>query len=209
MAGPRVKLPSNHSLRNPLRPIQPTRRRREGDSAATKASKKLKRAQNKRARLALESDCDDFAELRDQEIVRLAALHHVKEDRVRKLLTNASTVKRERAMTLRNAIVHDLSLKAKAGKYLSSRSSCERELTLMQTRLRPGPSSWWTFKNACATAWSQASCASTATSSPRPRSSASSTSSQSTARAGSGEFTQPTKLQRWTASRSQMRLARW
>ncbi|KAJ6471859.1 hypothetical protein DFH09DRAFT_1424420 [Mycena vulgaris] len=113
MAGPRVKLPSNHSLRNPLRPIQLSRRR-EGLSAATRAGKNLKRVQNKSARLALESDCDDFAELRDQEIVRLAALHHVKEDKVRKLLTNASTVKRGRAMTLRNAIMHDLSRKSKA-----------------------------------------------------------------------------------------------
>jgi hypothetical protein len=113
---PRAHGPSAHSVRNPARSTQATRHR-TGESDATKQSKALKRAQNKRDRLALEEACDDFAEKREDEIERLSTIHSVKASLVRKMLCHTTKIKTRRAMTLRNAIVHDRSVRAKLGMY--------------------------------------------------------------------------------------------
>ncbi|KAJ7661842.1 hypothetical protein B0H17DRAFT_1144489 [Mycena rosella] len=68
-------------------------------------------------RLALEEACDDFAENREDEIERLAAIHSIKSSLVRKMLCHTTKIKTRHAMTLRNAIVHDRSIKAKFSTY--------------------------------------------------------------------------------------------
>ncbi|KAJ7631498.1 hypothetical protein B0H17DRAFT_1150268 [Mycena rosella] len=89
---PHANGPSAHSIRNPTRSTQPARRR-EKESEASKQTKTLKRAQNKRERLALEAACDDFAETREDEIERLATVHSVNPALVRKMLCHTTKVK--------------------------------------------------------------------------------------------------------------------
>ncbi|KAJ7094073.1 hypothetical protein B0H15DRAFT_799083 [Mycena belliarum] len=82
-------------------------------SAAVKATNALNSAAKKRRQQALEDDIDAHFAYRGAEIVRLAALHSVKEEVVRKLLCNATQLKRTRRPSLRNAFIHDLAVKAR------------------------------------------------------------------------------------------------
>ncbi|KAJ7467012.1 hypothetical protein FB451DRAFT_1483998 [Mycena latifolia] len=104
--------PSAHANRNPGKAVQPVRKRGTL-SAATKASKALTRADNKRRALLLEDDVDSYFLYRASEITRLATKHSVKEEAMCKLLCNVTQFKARRRPNLRNAIVHDLSLKVR------------------------------------------------------------------------------------------------
>ncbi|KAJ7698130.1 hypothetical protein B0H17DRAFT_1197103 [Mycena rosella] len=79
-------IPSAHAKRNPGRAIQQLRHR-QPESAATKASKLLKRAEHKRKHMLLEAALDSFFEYRDDEIDRIAEEHSMKRPAVRRLLS--------------------------------------------------------------------------------------------------------------------------
>lgn len=104
--------PSAHSIRNPGKPIRDTRKR---SSDAERATKLLKAAENRRARVVLNQDADEFYQYREQTVQTLAIKHKKKESYIRALLTNASSCKKRRKVNLYNAILHDRGLKAKEG----------------------------------------------------------------------------------------------
>ncbi|KAJ7472625.1 hypothetical protein FB451DRAFT_1469460 [Mycena latifolia] len=112
MSSRRPSAPSTHANRNPGRALQAVRTRNTL-SAATKASKALTRADNKRRQMLLEDDVDTYFIYRASEVTRLAVKHSVKEEVVRKLLCNVSQFKARWRPNLRNAIVHDLAVKAR------------------------------------------------------------------------------------------------
>ncbi|KAJ7612354.1 hypothetical protein DFH06DRAFT_1345098 [Mycena polygramma] len=109
---------TTHASRNPSKAVQKTRRRvgrplgklTEGQ----KATRALQAAQRKAKRRALADDIDDFYEYRETTIDTLAAKHKRSREYIKSLLTGGSRLKTTRAVSLRNALVHDLWLKAQA-----------------------------------------------------------------------------------------------
>ncbi|KAJ7685968.1 hypothetical protein B0H17DRAFT_1204518, partial [Mycena rosella] len=110
----RTSVPAAHAERNLGQPVQLSRRR-EGDSAATKASKALKKSERKAKHKQLEDELDNWFGHRDSEIMRVALALSMKPLAVRKLFCNTSRLKTRRAPSLRNAIIHDRALTAKRG----------------------------------------------------------------------------------------------
>ncbi|KAJ7089278.1 hypothetical protein B0H15DRAFT_800617 [Mycena belliarum] len=107
---------TTYASRNPTLAVQKKRNRAgrpKGPlTAAQKATRALQVAQRKVKRRGLEEDMDAFFEDRDALIEKLAEKHGRTSAYIRTLLTNPSQFKAKRAMSLRNAIAHDLSLKA-------------------------------------------------------------------------------------------------
>ncbi|KAJ7065933.1 hypothetical protein B0H15DRAFT_807653 [Mycena belliarum] len=104
---------SAHAIRNPGRAVKASRHRARL-SIAAKATRALKAAETKRRLQLLEDDVDKFYEWRASEITRMAHAYSVTENTVRKMICNTTQYAATRAPTLRNAIIHDQSLKAKA-----------------------------------------------------------------------------------------------
>ncbi|KAJ7694860.1 hypothetical protein B0H17DRAFT_931362 [Mycena rosella] len=104
---------SGHATRNPHKAIKKSRQR-AALSEASKASKVLATALRKERQMLLEDDVDEFYAYRAGEIVRLATKHSVTPDTVRKMICNTTQFKTTRALNLRNAIMHDRAVKAKA-----------------------------------------------------------------------------------------------
>ncbi|KAJ7068931.1 hypothetical protein B0H15DRAFT_807362 [Mycena belliarum] len=111
-----VSTSSTYASRNPTLSVQKKRNRvgrpKGPLTEAQKATRALQLAQRKVKRRGLEEDMDAFFEDRDKLIETLAEKHGRTSAYIRTLLTNPSQFKAKRAMTLRNAIAHDLSLKA-------------------------------------------------------------------------------------------------
>ncbi|KAJ7079412.1 hypothetical protein B0H15DRAFT_752800, partial [Mycena belliarum] len=63
----------------------------------------------------LAADVDEFYAFRAQTMVDLAAKHGRSIDYIRTLLTNSSQYKQTREISLRNAVIHDIAVKAKEG----------------------------------------------------------------------------------------------
>ncbi|KAJ6587573.1 hypothetical protein DFH09DRAFT_1274476 [Mycena vulgaris] len=105
--------PSAHSIRNPGKAVIPSRKRASISDAA-KASKALTAVMSKERDRRLLEDVDGFWAFRSAEISRMAEKHSVSEDKVRKLVCNTTRLKTKRAPNLRNALIHDMALKAKA-----------------------------------------------------------------------------------------------
>lgn len=112
-------LPSSLSLRNPGKPVQTTRKRKTGQTDAQKATRLLAAAANKRAADALRDAVNDARDAQERAICDIARDHKKKESYVRALLTNASTYKKKRKVNLYNAILHDRSVKAQEGTYVT------------------------------------------------------------------------------------------
>ncbi|KAJ7092807.1 hypothetical protein B0H15DRAFT_947631 [Mycena belliarum] len=121
MSQPSVPAPpglSAHAQRNPSQPVKLSRSRPQAKlSAAAKATKNLNLALRQERLIAFELDLDAHHEFREAEITRIAEKHHMKEETVRQKLCNTTQVKTTRAPNLRNAIIHDMALKARAGEY--------------------------------------------------------------------------------------------
>ncbi|KAJ7724934.1 hypothetical protein DFH07DRAFT_971051 [Mycena maculata] len=103
---------STHAARNPTKAVQQPRRR-ANQSSATKATKALAAAQRAQAKDALFADIDEHYHEKRQLIKDLAIKHNKKENYIKKLLNNDVHTKTRRSENLWNAVVHDLSMKAK------------------------------------------------------------------------------------------------
>ncbi|KAJ7726039.1 hypothetical protein DFH07DRAFT_970650 [Mycena maculata] len=101
---------STHAARNPTRGTQPTRAR-TGKSSATKKSNVI--SSSKQKALALAADVELHSQSVNETIQRLAVKHSRKPVYIKKLLTHGKQFKQRRANNIRNAIMHDLSVKAK------------------------------------------------------------------------------------------------
>ncbi|KAJ7140735.1 hypothetical protein C8R44DRAFT_866432 [Mycena epipterygia] len=104
---------SAHAFRNPGKKVQ-TSRKRVGSSKASQATKALQTAERLRRKLKLEDALDAFFLYRNSETTRIAKENGRSETAIRAMLCNSSQFKATRAPNLRNAIIHDLSLKKKA-----------------------------------------------------------------------------------------------
>ncbi|KAJ7728832.1 hypothetical protein DFH07DRAFT_782120 [Mycena maculata] len=107
---------STHAARNPTKAVQQPRRR-AGQSSATKATKALAAAQRAQAKDMLFADIDEHYLEKRQLIKDLAKKHNKKENYIKKLLNNDVHTKTRRSANLWKAVVHDLSIKAKEGKF--------------------------------------------------------------------------------------------
>ncbi|KAJ7756081.1 hypothetical protein DFH07DRAFT_773274 [Mycena maculata] len=101
---------STHAARNPTRETQPTRAR-TGKSSATKKSNVI--SSSKEKALALAADVELHSQSVNETIQRLALKHSRKPVYIKKLLTHGKQFKQRHANNIRNAIMHDLSVKAK------------------------------------------------------------------------------------------------
>lgn len=104
---------STHAVRNQTRAVKPTRKR--GKSGASNNSNKVATEARAAARVVLEADVEEHYEDFQAKVTTLSIKHGKKERYIRKLLSNGTQYKKRRALNIRNAIVHDLSLKAKDG----------------------------------------------------------------------------------------------
>ncbi|KAJ6632015.1 hypothetical protein B0H10DRAFT_2206419 [Mycena sp. CBHHK59/15] len=108
-----VSTKSAHALRSLGKRVQ-TSRKWSSLSSAAKATKVLQTAERKRCQMKLDDDVDTFCMYRNMEITRIAKDNGRSEKAVRVMLCNSSQFKATRAPNLRNTIIHDLSMKAKA-----------------------------------------------------------------------------------------------
>ena len=103
--------------RNPFKEIIPPRSRHGGKlTDAQKVSAEAKRAINKENANALQLELDNFFELRDVEITRLAKQYNKSEAKIKQLLSNETAFKKTRAPSLRNALVYAKGLEVNEGK---------------------------------------------------------------------------------------------
>ncbi|KAJ7159364.1 hypothetical protein C8R43DRAFT_1124574 [Mycena crocata] len=106
-----IRKPSAYATRNPGKPVQPSRKRGKGDAADGTAA--LNAAERLRNKIKYEAAVDDFWEYRAAEITRIAKECHKSEKVVRAMICNSSLWKPTRRPGLKNAVVHDRSVKAK------------------------------------------------------------------------------------------------
>ncbi|KAJ6569310.1 hypothetical protein B0H19DRAFT_1256954 [Mycena capillaripes] len=104
---------STHGRRNPTKAVQPTCKRTSGKSSAARASNMLKIAQNLKKTLDLYADIDSFHEYRNTLTDSYSLKHGRSKQFISKLLSNHTQYAAKRAPSLRNAILHDLSVKAR------------------------------------------------------------------------------------------------
>ncbi|KAJ7868473.1 hypothetical protein B0H13DRAFT_1897049 [Mycena leptocephala] len=98
--------------RNPSKTVQPVRRR-QPQSQATKASRELANQQRRDQAERLENDLQDYFDTQAKFITDLCDRYGRSEEYIRKLVCHGVRFANKRAPNLRNAIGHDLSLKAK------------------------------------------------------------------------------------------------
>ncbi|KAJ7768421.1 hypothetical protein B0H16DRAFT_1716423 [Mycena metata] len=104
-----------HSVRNADKDVQKTRgRKRTGPlSDAEEATRALALQARQANKAALTKDIDEFTAQRDSTIHDLAQKYHKKEEYIRALVLHETQYTKTRAPSLRNAVIHDLSEKAK------------------------------------------------------------------------------------------------
>ncbi|KAJ7085133.1 hypothetical protein B0H15DRAFT_951156 [Mycena belliarum] len=106
---------SAHAARHPGRMVQQARGRKKGQPLSDIQKAKRSAADVERAIKdeELAADIDEFYAFRAQTMVDLAAKHGRSVDYIRTLLTNSSQYKQTREISLRNAVIHDIAVKAK------------------------------------------------------------------------------------------------
>ncbi|KAJ7124032.1 hypothetical protein C8R43DRAFT_1135819 [Mycena crocata] len=109
---------TSFASRNPGKAVQDARGRkkknpRDAPTDAEKATQAINDAQKKLDKENFNIDLDAFYSLRAQVTIDLAEKYHKTPEYIKSLLINSSQFKAERAMTLRNAVMHDISSKAK------------------------------------------------------------------------------------------------
>ncbi|KAJ7294036.1 hypothetical protein C8J57DRAFT_1043373, partial [Mycena rebaudengoi] len=116
MQAPMASGKSTHASRNPGKQVQETRGRKKGpltdSQKATRAAAALKR---KAAKALLDEDLDNFHAMRNKAIVDMAKAHDRVPEYIKQLVMSESSIKTTRSMTLRNALMHDFSTKAREG----------------------------------------------------------------------------------------------
>jgi hypothetical protein len=106
---------STYSKRNPARAVQPARKRSKKSGNASKATDALKTVQRLRDRINMDTDVSAFYDYKDTLVKTLATKYNRTVTHFRKLLSNGTQYSTTRGVSLWNAIIHDLSLKAKEG----------------------------------------------------------------------------------------------
>ncbi|KAF8158742.1 hypothetical protein K438DRAFT_1986163 [Mycena galopus ATCC 62051] len=103
---------SSHAKRNPGKAVQSSRKRKQ-PAESSKASRALAVARRLQNRISLNEDTDAWFTAREDKIKELSVKHGKTIPYIRKLLCNAVWYAPKRGVNLKNAIVHDRSLKAK------------------------------------------------------------------------------------------------
>ncbi|KAF8198668.1 hypothetical protein K438DRAFT_1966635 [Mycena galopus ATCC 62051] len=106
-------VPAAHAMRNPAKRVQLSRRR-AAYSGGAKATRVLTAIENKVKKIAFNKDMDEFFADQDQRIREIATAHKKKISTVKNLVFSRSQYKASRTPSLRNTIIHDLAVKAKA-----------------------------------------------------------------------------------------------
>lgn len=108
---------TTHASRNPTKPLQKTRHRVGRPSGALtesqKATRALQAAQRKIKLRELEEDIDAFFEGKEELVARLVKKHSKSSAYIKGLLNAPSQYRATRAINIRNAVVHDLALRAR------------------------------------------------------------------------------------------------
>ncbi|KAJ6525390.1 hypothetical protein B0H19DRAFT_1276185 [Mycena capillaripes] len=112
---------TTHASRNPTKRVQLSRtigRRARGHprgplTDSEKASRALKAANRKRDEKLLNNYVDEFFDLKAKFIAEIVKSHGHTEEYAKRLLNNGTQYKSKREVNLRNALVHDLHLKAR------------------------------------------------------------------------------------------------
>ena len=102
-------IPDTSSLaaRNPTRDVLPKRTRVQlKRSHAEIVTANARHNLNKANAISLQLEIEEFFNLRDGEILRLAEKYHKSEANIKMLLTGGSKYRNRRAPSLRNALVH-------------------------------------------------------------------------------------------------------
>ncbi|KAJ6538064.1 hypothetical protein B0H19DRAFT_1079140 [Mycena capillaripes] len=113
MSRTRTPTLSTHSIRNPARAVQPTRKRSKKTDHVSKATAALKAAQDLQTRVHFHTDVDAFYDYKNTLKTTLAKKYNRNPAYINKLLSNGTQYATTRKVSMRNAIMHDLSLKAK------------------------------------------------------------------------------------------------
>ncbi|KAJ6569174.1 hypothetical protein B0H19DRAFT_1256834 [Mycena capillaripes] len=105
---------STIAARNPTRAVQPTRKcGKSGNSDASKATNRLSTSVTREERLLLDEDVEDYAIKFQDTVTTLSIKHGRTELFIKKRLHNGATYAKQRGVNIWNAIMHDLSVKAK------------------------------------------------------------------------------------------------
>ncbi|KAJ7803594.1 hypothetical protein B0H13DRAFT_2493334 [Mycena leptocephala] len=102
---------STHATRNPTRAVQQPRQRTK--STASKNTNTLAASNRGAKKRALEDDIEEFYVDFQDKVAALAIKHDRKQQYIKKRLSNSAQFKQRRAGNIRNAIMHDMSKKAK------------------------------------------------------------------------------------------------
>ncbi|KAJ7919779.1 hypothetical protein B0H13DRAFT_1605887, partial [Mycena leptocephala] len=102
---------STHATRNPTRAVQQPRQRTK--STASKNTNTLAASNRGAKKRALEDDIEEFYVDFQDKVAALAIKHDRKQQYIKKRLSNGAQFKQRRAGNIRNAIMHDMSKKAK------------------------------------------------------------------------------------------------
>ncbi|KAJ6547647.1 hypothetical protein B0H19DRAFT_1266549 [Mycena capillaripes] len=105
---------STIAARNPTRAVQPPRKRgKSGKSNASRATNTLATNESREKRLQLEQEVEDHVIDFQAKVTSLSIKYGRKENYIKKLLGNSAQYAQKRGLNIRNAIMHDLSVKAK------------------------------------------------------------------------------------------------
>ncbi|KAJ7232095.1 hypothetical protein C8J57DRAFT_1533258 [Mycena rebaudengoi] len=109
-----------HVSQNPGKQIQETRGRKKGSlSDSQKATRAMAALKRKIQKAALNELLDQFHALRNKVIVDMARTHSYEVGYIKRLVMSESAIKTTRSMTIRNAVMHDITAQAhKEGKTL-------------------------------------------------------------------------------------------
>jgi hypothetical protein len=110
---------STHASRNPGKQVQETRGRKKGPLTDSQKATRATTAQNRKlAKALLDQDLDKFHAMRTKSIHDMSKAHNRTPEYIKRLVMSESCIKTTRSMTLRNALMHDFSAKARAGTFL-------------------------------------------------------------------------------------------
>ncbi|KAJ7132560.1 hypothetical protein C8R44DRAFT_731216 [Mycena epipterygia] len=107
---------TSHASRNPTKEVQEARGRKKGDplTPAQKATRDLKNRERIVNAENFAVDLDAFYAYRGKTTIELAAKYNRTPEYIKSLLINASQFKTSRSISLRNAIIHNISVNGRA-----------------------------------------------------------------------------------------------
>ena len=105
--------------RNPSAKVQPVTEPKRKLTAAEKATRKIASAQRKESQAALNAAIAEYLQHRAEKFEEIAAEHNVKVSKIAVMVEASTHYKKERRVTLQNAIVHFMSEKINGSKFAS------------------------------------------------------------------------------------------